>query len=217
MDAATARQLLVADRQFILLKLREATFGEHVQGSVPCPWPDCGKRLTLRFSTRDVPVVTTAEKGLVHTLVLSLEAMPGADEAERTITFRLPNGGDQEALSPLLAQNEARALTGLLVRCLLRIGSDILSVFFPPLRLDYPSLCSSLEYHYRRERNQGTYTVASCAKVVQKKLTASVGQQMVSRGLAEHFAASFIVAGRELPAVRGGVWAADLAVLRMAK
>jgi len=43
---------------------------------------------------------------------------------DRTVTFRLPNGGDQEALSPLLAENEAAAMSGLLARCLLRIGTQ---------------------------------------------------------------------------------------------
>jgi hypothetical protein len=121
-DAAIARRLLAVDRQFILLKLREATFGEKVQGSVPCPWPDCGKQVAVSFSTGDVPVEESRDKGPVYTLTLTTDAMPGADEAHRTVMFRLPNGGDQEALSPLLAENEAAALTGLLAHCLVRIG-----------------------------------------------------------------------------------------------
>lgn len=123
-DAGTARRLLVADRQFALLKIREATFGERVQGSVPCPWPDCGQRVAVTFSTLDVPVVPSLDKGPAYTLTLTPRALPGPDEAGRTVTFRLPNGGDQEALSPLLAENEAAALTGLLERCVLGIGGD---------------------------------------------------------------------------------------------
>src|SRR5262245_35179696 len=123
-DDAIARRLLVADRHFILLKLREATFGEHVQGSVPCPWPDCGKQVGVSFSTRDVPVVESTDKGSAYALMLTGDAMPGGDEGDRTVTFRLPNGGDQEALSPLLAENEAAAMSGLLARCLLRIGTQ---------------------------------------------------------------------------------------------
>jgi len=119
-----ARGLLVADRQYALLKLREATFGEQVRANVPCPWPDCGTRVAISFSTNDVPIEAAIDKGPTYTVVLSPEAMEAADEAERTISFRLPNGGDQEVLSPLLVENEARALTGLLGRCLLRIGRD---------------------------------------------------------------------------------------------
>ena len=32
-----ARGLLVADRQYLLLKLREATFGEQIEATVQCP------------------------------------------------------------------------------------------------------------------------------------------------------------------------------------
>jgi hypothetical protein len=114
----------VADRQFILLKIREATFGEHVQGSVPCPWPDCGKRVGVSFSTADVPVTVARDKGPSYSLVLTPESMPGASAAERTVTFRLPTGADQEQLAELLEENEATALTRLLTRCLLRVGAE---------------------------------------------------------------------------------------------
>jgi hypothetical protein len=124
-DAGVARRLLVADRQFILLKLREATYGDQVQGSVPCPWPDCGRRVAVSFSTADVPITASPDKGPVYTLVLSPGAMPGVEEeAERTVAFRLPTGADQELLSPLLDENEATALAGLLAHCLLRVGQD---------------------------------------------------------------------------------------------
>jgi hypothetical protein len=122
LDVETARRMLVADRQFALLKIREATFGERVQGTLPCPWPDCGQRVAVSFSTGDVPVAASRDKGPVHTLTLSTEAMPGVEETGRTVCFRLPDGGDQEALSPILGQNEAAALTGLLRRCVLSVG-----------------------------------------------------------------------------------------------
>jgi hypothetical protein len=119
-----ARRLLAADRQFLLLKLREATFGERVQGRVPCPWPDCGSRVAVSFSTRDVPVEPSLDKGPLYTLELTADAMPGAAPSHRTVTFRLPTGADQEELSPLLSDNEAAALTGLLTNCLVRLGPD---------------------------------------------------------------------------------------------
>jgi hypothetical protein len=123
-DAGVARRLLVADRQFILLKLREATFGEQVQGTVRCPWPECGKRVAIRFSTSDVPITASPDKGPVYTLSLSPQAMPHVEETERTVAFRLPTGADQELLSPLLEENEATALVGLLRHCLLRVGPN---------------------------------------------------------------------------------------------
>src|SRR3974377_444230 len=40
-----ARQLLIADRQYLLLKLREATFGDVVRADLFCPWAECGRRV----------------------------------------------------------------------------------------------------------------------------------------------------------------------------
>jgi hypothetical protein len=118
-DTGVVRRLLVGDRQFILLRLRELTFGPAVRGSVPCPWPDCGQRVAISFSTTDVPVTRSQDKGPVYTCVLSGAALPGTGETGRTVEFRLPTGADQELLSPLLGQNEAEALAGLLERCVL--------------------------------------------------------------------------------------------------
>jgi hypothetical protein len=130
-DAGVIRRLLVADRQFLLLKLREATFGALVRGSAPCPWPDCGQRVAIGFSIHDVPVTPARGRRPTHTLTLSPDAMPGADATERTVEFRLPNGADQEALSPRLVDarstgsstaGEATVLTALLDACVVSIG-----------------------------------------------------------------------------------------------
>lgn len=121
----TARKLLVADRQYLLLRLREATFGDQVQATVPCPWPDCGKRADIDFSMNDIPVSESQDKGPTYTMELSPEAMSIGDRGEecREIIFRLPNGGDQEVISPLISKNGASALSMLLGRCIQRIGS----------------------------------------------------------------------------------------------
>jgi hypothetical protein len=121
-----ARRLLVADRQYLLLKLRQATFGDRVLASLFCPWPDCGQRVSLDFSIAEVPVQESADRAPIYTMMLS-EAAAGeqgrdAADEDRVVSFRLPNGADQEALASLVADNEARALTMLLERCLQRIG-----------------------------------------------------------------------------------------------
>lgn len=118
-----ARNLLIADRDFLLLKLREATFGSAVQATVPCPWPDCSQKVDIDFSIDDIPVTSSEEKGPAYTMVLS----PGAafienGETYREVAFRLPTGADQEQLSPLVVTNESLALTELFARCIQRIG-----------------------------------------------------------------------------------------------
>lgn len=111
-----ARQLLVADRQYLLLMLRRATFGDHVRASLFCPWPDCGERVSIDFSIAQVPVEEAADRGPIYAMTLSEDA--------RVVDFRLPNGDDQEQVTPWLAHNEAEALDRLLGRCIQRIGSD---------------------------------------------------------------------------------------------
>ena len=61
----------------------------------------------------DIPIEESVEKAAAHTVLLSTAALGDGDEEDRRVTFRLPNGGDQEVLAPLLAENEAAALAGL--------------------------------------------------------------------------------------------------------
>ncbi len=113
-----ARQLLVADRHYLLLGLRQATFGDRVTANLFCPWPDCGERVSVDFSIADVPVEQARHRAPLHTVTLpACEDGPPID-----VTFRLPNGADQEEVSGSLASNEAAALTLLLSRCIKRIG-----------------------------------------------------------------------------------------------
>lgn len=142
-----ARDLLVADRQYLLLKLREATFGERVRANIFCPWPDCGKKIDIDFSIKDVPIKGSADKGPNYCMELSPEAaLIGKHGDEyREIVYRLPNGGDQEAIFPLLSENEARALTMLLKRCILSIGPvknpgyELISNLSPLARMEIES------------------------------------------------------------------------------
>lgn len=109
------RRLLVADRCYLLLQLRRATFGDLVRATMTCPWAECGERMSVDFSIADVPVEPAEVRAPRHTMRLS-------DGAE--VVFRLPTGADQEQLSDHLAVNEAETLTALLARCVLRIGGD---------------------------------------------------------------------------------------------
>lgn len=114
-----ARELLVADRQFLLLKLREISIGSQIDGTVPCPWPDCGAKVDVDFSTTDVPVSAAEDRMPTHTIELPEDAWvdDGAPAPSHSVTFRLPNGADQEALEGIVAHNPAEALAALFDRC----------------------------------------------------------------------------------------------------
>jgi len=119
-----ARKLIVADRQFLLIKLRQITFGEHVQGTIRCPLPDCGKKVDIDFSINDLQITESEDRGPTYKLKLSAEAAFKNDDGKeyRDIVFRLPNGEDQEIISPLISQDESHALLMLLERCIQSIG-----------------------------------------------------------------------------------------------
>jgi len=121
-----ARDLLVADRQYLMLKLRQSTFGDMVRANLFCPWADCGSRVSMEFNIDDLPVEEAGERAPFYTLTLSPQALGECDgeigDEQQQVRFRLPNGGDQEALSPLLARNEAEALSQLLARAIQNIG-----------------------------------------------------------------------------------------------
>ena len=118
----TVRGLLVADRQFLLLKLRQAAFGSRVQATVGCPWRDCGEKADIEFSIDDIPVREPSARSAWHEAELPSEALLADGSAAGSAVFRLPRGSDQEALAGAMAGNEARALRLLLHACLRRLG-----------------------------------------------------------------------------------------------
>jgi hypothetical protein len=127
--ADVVRQLLVADRDYLLLRLRQATFGDRVRADLFCPWAECGERMSVVFSIDELPVRESTQKGPVYEMTLSPMALAGSaaagDLGGGEVAFRLPTGADQEELSGLLASDEARALTLLLARCVERLDDRV--------------------------------------------------------------------------------------------
>ncbi len=115
------RQLLVGDRQYLMLKLREFTFGERVQATVACPWSGCDTDVDVSFNISDIPIKDANLTSLIHKCELS----DTPEKETYTVRFRLPNGDDQEALSKLMNENNALASSNLLWRCIQSIGETV--------------------------------------------------------------------------------------------
>lgn len=128
------RRLTVADREYLLLLLRRATFGDEVRAHLQCPWEGCAEQVTVELSLSDLPVHETGTSGPVHVVHLS---SPAAAGGPARLEVRLPDGGDQEELSALALRDEARALTALLARVVLRIDDE-------PARADQVAALSPL-------------------------------------------------------------------------
>src|SRR5579883_117812 len=106
------RRLLVADRDYLILQLRRITFGDQVQAVVPCP--NCNQKMDIDFHLDDVRVERRPQHACSYTLELG----------DRVVRFRLPTGGDQEAVLGIV---ENAAVAELLKRCVLDDGGELLS------------------------------------------------------------------------------------------
>jgi len=111
-DPELVRQLLVGDRDFLILQLRQMTLGEGFAAVLPCP--ACSARMDVDFLARDVPVERRPQRAAVYTW-----HPEGRAERELPVRFRLPNGADQEAVAEMPL---AEAVKALLARCLIDDG-----------------------------------------------------------------------------------------------
>src|SRR4029453_16324659 len=103
------RQLLVADREYLIWQLRRLTLGDPIQGGVPCP--ACNNKMDVSFLASEVPVEFRPQNVRSYTLELS----------GRTVRFRLPTGGDQDAM---LGTTSEDGVVELLKRCTLDEGGQ---------------------------------------------------------------------------------------------
>jgi hypothetical protein len=106
------RQLLVGDRDYLILQLRRLTIGENIQAVIVCP--GCDNKMDVSFPVSDVPVEVRRQSAASYPLSLS----------DRGVSFRLPTGGDQEAV---LGMSVEDGVVELVRRCLLDDGGRPLS------------------------------------------------------------------------------------------
>jgi len=113
-DAELARRMLVGDREYLMVKLRQMTSGDKMLAILRCPSEACGKNMEMPLSLAELPV----EERPVDAAVFFAEL---ADSG--SVEFRLPVGEDQEALAPLAG--DPGAVAELLKRCVLRIPDSV--------------------------------------------------------------------------------------------
>jgi hypothetical protein len=115
-----ARRMLVGDRDYLMLELRRLMNGDKIQAIMACP--ACSAKMDVDINAGQIPVESTTDRDGAHEL-----AWPESEGASgRTIRFRLPTGGDQEAVVGLPVDVAADEL---LKRCLLEPCD-------PPLTVD---------------------------------------------------------------------------------
>jgi len=119
--ASLIGDLLVGDREFLMLKLREMTLGTRLDAVVRCPAPDCGVRMDLKLNLDDF----CAEAAPISSLFFALDCPDqNPDVNEISVEFRLPTGADQDAVALGVGVDEASAVRKLLARTISRINSQ---------------------------------------------------------------------------------------------
>jgi hypothetical protein len=112
------RNLLVGDRDYLMLHLRRITLGETIAAVIVCP--ACTQKMDVDFVIGDVPVAWRPQEMAIYPLDLGVEGkQPG-----RTVQFRLPTGRDQETVLSVPAE---MAVATLLSNCLVDDGGVPLS------------------------------------------------------------------------------------------
>lgn len=119
-NADVARSMVIADRDFLLMNLYQLTFGDKVEATVTCAV--CNKKIDVEFLVTQIEVIEMNMSSQVFTMELSPQAAYEDEEGRKheSIEFRLPNGGDLEAMEDV--KNEAEAMIKLLSRCIMRVG-----------------------------------------------------------------------------------------------
>ena len=119
------RNMLVGDRDYLMMKLREMNFGARVAAVIRCPNASCGEPMDVTFFLNDLQIERRSIPSRYFTMQLSRAAATVRDSREKEhplVELRLPTGADQEALAEVFTVDEARAVNLLLARCIRRIG-----------------------------------------------------------------------------------------------
>jgi hypothetical protein len=123
------RSMTIGDRESLLLHLRRATLGDVIQCVLTCPQPGCGERLDLDLRVADLILPPYPDLPERHELTVK------ADSTRYHVTFRIPTGGDQEAVLSVAAVDAEAAAAALIAACVDRVvaeGSEIEPAEMPP-------------------------------------------------------------------------------------
>jgi hypothetical protein len=117
-----AQELLSADRHFLLVKLREITFGPEMQATYSCP--TCHEATVLAEDLSELEVTRLGPGELLEDVVVHLEDgyVDRSGNVYDCMVFRHPTGADEERIAALVRENASHGKNALLARCLKSMG-----------------------------------------------------------------------------------------------
>ena len=117
-----AQALYSADRHYLLVKLREITFGPQMQGTYSCP--TCQAASEVMEDLTSLEVVRLADGALPEDTVVRLDDgfVDSNGDVQDTFVFRPPTGADEEKIAPAVRENASHGKNALMARCLKTVG-----------------------------------------------------------------------------------------------
>lgn len=115
------QSLLVGDREFLILKLRELTFGKKLNAVLRCDDANCAESMDVILNLDDFAPVAKPINGRVFKFEVAGQEEPN----DFAIEFRLPTGADEEAAAGWLRGDAAAAVNRLLSRTILRVNDNV--------------------------------------------------------------------------------------------
>lgn len=106
------QSLTVGDREALMLHLRRLTLGDRLSCVLTCPAPSCGAKMDLDLQVSDLLLPPYPHQSTWHERRFT-------DQGQTYhLRFRLPTGGDQEAVALFAAGDLPAAVSVLLARCI---------------------------------------------------------------------------------------------------
>jgi len=122
-DSDVVSQLYTADRNYLLLELRQITLGNQLRTSYLCP--RCNGNVSVLEDLSQIEVRRLDEGQTLADITLELE--DGYLDREGTLhtelALTLPRGVDEEFVSPIVAKDPLKAQDALILRCIKRFGT----------------------------------------------------------------------------------------------
>ncbi|MBD2896956.1 hypothetical protein amrb99_59090 [Actinomadura sp. RB99] len=117
-----AQGLYSADRQFLLIRLREITFGAEMKASYSCG--ACREATILVEDLSELEVVRLGSDEVPGDVTVKLEDgyVDRLGERYDVLVFRYPTGLDEERVAGAIKENPSQGKNALLARCLKEMG-----------------------------------------------------------------------------------------------